>query len=245
MYRRLRKRFKRLKVRVQRRIKRSRLVYRWLRSTTRTEDGLTPRSAYGLDRCDVVYINLDHRQDRRIKIEEEVALLGLTEVQRIPGALADLPNIGCSRSHLNALNSWAPGENRLLLILEDDCQFLASREELDAVVEEFAVNARLEVLCIANNTRWSRPISDALAISAEIRTAAAYVVKVGSLCDLRAAMEDSIERLRAGEPPKRAANDVVWMEVQERRFFAVPRTRMAIQRPGYSDIQQHHTDYGV
>jgi hypothetical protein len=245
MYRKLRKRFKRLKVRVQRRIKRGRLGFRWLRSTTREENELKPRHAYGLDRCEVMYINLDHRQDRRIQIEEEVARLGLTKALRIPGTLAELPTIGCSQSHLNALHSWAPDENRLLLVLEDDCQFLASRKELDAVVEEFAVNAHLEVLCIANNTPWSRPISDALAISTEIQTTAAYVVKGGALRDLRAAMGDSIERLRAGEPPEKAACDIVWMGIQKKRFFAVPRTRMAIQRAGYSDIQQEHTDYGV
>lgn len=236
--RRLRKTRRRLAARL-------RLLRRWFRHIfpTMTDEG--SGISFGLNRCAIVYINLEHRSDRRRQIEAELERILVVGAVRIPAIYDNPPILGCARSHLAALSGASPLEGQLLLVLEDDCHFLVPREYLDAVIEEFARDDRLDVLAIANNSLWTQPISRKLAISTDIQTMAAYVVKRRALGDLVQLMQESVGRLAAGESPRFAANDIVWKQLQLRRFFAIPRRQIAVQRPSFSDIRNMQVDYGV
>ncbi len=191
---------------------------------------------YGLDRCDVIYINLDARTDRREQIERDLAEIGVRAFCRFPAIANRRGSIGCARSHEEVLKNWEPANGKMLLVLEDDCEFLAGRVDLDKAVEEFATSSSLAVLCLANETKWAFPISRRLAISANIQTTAAYVVKPHVRQELVEAFDESACRLSAGEDDSTAACDVVWKRIQATRFFAVPRRRLIRQRPGFSDV---------
>ena len=204
---------------------------------------IPPESARGVERCDVRYINLDHRSDRREDFENEVHVLGVSWHARHSATLAHPGALGCSLSHLQVLKDWEATPGRLLLVCEDDAQFVASRSELDTLIEEFAASPDLQVLALAYRTAWHIPISDRLAVSADIQTTAAYVAKPEIVPDLVAAFEDSVHRLRQGQRDRLAALDQVWKRVQRKRLFAIPRNKCVIQRAGFSDIQGALTDY--
>jgi hypothetical protein len=201
--------------------------------------------SYGLERCDVVFINLDSRPDRRCEIEQELLRLGILKYSRFVAKRAYPGILGCGLSHKELLTSRNGSSEKILMILEDDCNFLVSRDSLDSLVEEFALNESLEVLCIAQNSPWSIPISENLAVSSSILTTACYVVKPSAVEALIEAFSSSVNRLLNGDPTHLAALDVVWQSVQQKKFFAVPRRRTAIQRPGFSDIEQSWVDYKV
>lgn len=204
---------------------------------------IPPESARGVERCDVRYINLDHRSDRREDFENEMHALGVSWHNRHSATLAHPGALGCSLSHLQVLKHWEATPGRLLLVCEDDARFVASRSELDALIEEFTASPHLQVLALAYRTAWHIPISDRLAASADIQTTAAYVAKPEIVPDLVAAFEDSVRGLRDGASARTAALDKVWKRVQKKRLFAIPRKKCVIQRAGFSDIQEALTDY--
>jgi hypothetical protein len=212
--------------------------------TTHAVDTRTT-AARGLDRCDVVYLNLDRRSDRRAQFEQQMQRLGRVAFRRFPAVPTDPGMLGCSLSHLSVLESWDATPGRMLLVCEDDAQFLAPRATIDALIEEFAAGPELSVLALANNTAWHLPLTDRLAVSADIRTTACYVVKPEAVGDLAAAARRSCELLEQGERPEVAAVDVVWRQVQRTRTFALPRERVVVQASGYSDIERRIVDYGI
>jgi hypothetical protein len=221
---------------------RIRLKLMFLRS--REHDLADTTSAYGLDRCDVVYINLAHRLDRRIHIEEELRSLEVTAYTRFDAVLHERGSLGCARSHQEVLRDWNAAPGRLLAILEDDCTVVVARRELDALVDEFAVDDRLDVLVVANNSAWKVPISQRLATSADIQTMAFYILKQRAIPPLLRNAAQSVRRLTDGAPDHVAAIDILWKRVQKRHVFAVPRHQVARQLAGYSDIQNDVVDYG-
>lgn len=197
----------------------------------------------GLERCDIRYINLDHRSDRREEFEREMLDLNVSWHLRESAVAADPGILGCGLSHSKVLRSWDARPGRLLLVCEDDAEFVVTRPELDALIEEFVSTPALKVLTLAHRTAWNIPISERLAISSDIQTTAAYVVKPESVPGLVQAFSKSVRRLRAGAPSRTAALDKVWKEMQRQQLFALPRVPSAIQRAGYSDIERKIVDY--
>jgi GR25 family glycosyltransferase involved in LPS biosynthesis len=169
----------------------------------------------------------------------------LNKFQRFVAISADPGILGCGLSHESVLANWKGSEDRLLLVCEDDAQFLGSRDDIDAVLEDFYRNPALSVLALANNTAWNIPITERLAISSDIQTTACYAVKENIVQALLYAARRSSARLRNGEHSSLAAIDIVWKEIQRTKLFAVPRQRLVVQLPGYSDVQREQTDYGV
>lgn len=197
----------------------------------------------GLKRCDIRYINLNQRKDRRVQFEREMRGIGVTWHVRVPATAAKRGSLGCGLSHRQVLREWTRAPGRLLFVCEDDAEFVAPRHELDALVEEFVSRPELKVLALANRTAWHIPISERLGISSDIQTAAAYVLKPEIVGELAEVFGRSVRRLAAGAPDQVAAHDIAWKKLQKKKLFAVPRSRCVIQRSGYSDIQAKQTDY--
>jgi hypothetical protein len=215
------------------------------RSATVAEAVHTDSLPRGLERCDIRYINLDHRTDRRAQFEAEMQRIGVSRHQRVPGVSASPGILGCARAHLQLLDSWEPNPQRLLFVCEDDVEFVASREDIDAVIEEFAAAKELKVLMLAHNAAWHIPISDSLALSSDILTTAAFVVRAEIVTRIRAAFKRSEDMLVNGAPTHEAALDLLWREVQENQLFALANPRCAVQREGYSDIEGRFVQYKV
>ena len=100
----------------------------------------------GLERCDVVYINLAHRVDRREHFQQQMRQIAVDRYVRLDGVLATPGSLGCAISHAQALSSHYPREDRMLVVCEDDATFKMPRESIDAIVEEFFHNSNLSVL---------------------------------------------------------------------------------------------------
>lgn len=199
----------------------------------------------GLDRCAIIYINLDRRDDRRTHFESQADALGVKHHRRFEAVRALPGGLGCSLSHEQLLKSWRPQEAELLMVCEDDALFVASRLEIDTVIDDFAADPRLSVLALGNKASWQVPISNRLAIATNIQTTACYVIKPHAIPNLIQTAEESVRSFRSGRPYAQSAIDHVWKRLQQRVFFAVPIQRMVIQMPGLSDIAGEWRDYGA
>lgn len=204
-----------------------------------------PDFEHGLARCEVRYINLAARTDRRREMESLFRNLAI-EVQRVDALFAKPGILGCARSHILALTEPS-GDEKMLMICEDDLDFLAGRKALDSLIEEFYRNPGLDVLCLGYSLQSKPiPISCHLQLTENTQTTSCYVVKGRAAAVLRDIFAKSADDLVAGVDSRVAALDIAWKEVQDGTLvFAVPRERAAVQRPGHSDIANSFVDYGV
>lgn len=220
-----------------------RLFLRWRRAAD-TAPGSTTDEC-GLDLCDIFYINLDHRIDRRLHMEDEFQQIGVRSYSRF----AAIPNhngaLGCSLSHLKLLDEWDASPSRMLMICEDDCTFLADRDRLDTLIGAFFKDSRFEVLCLAYNNANEYRVSDDFCITSDTQTMSCYVVKSSILSRLRQAGEMSVLGLKAGNSITVSAIDIVWKDLQRDHFFCFPVVRAAAQIESYSDIEGKIVNYGV
>ena len=218
-----------------------RLKWRWRNADHTSPDDLGSES--GLERCDIVYINLDHRTDRREKIEKEFAKIGAKKVKRFPAYKHERGAIGCAMSHHEVLASTIIAHDRILMICEDDLEFTVNRQRLDHLIEEFYKDSRMDVLCLAYNRRNGIQVSPDFLISSSTRTTACYLAKPRAIKSLEMSALKSIELLKQGLPEKVAAIDVVWSQSQKDFIFALSHPRAAVQSLSYSDILGREVDY--
>jgi glycosyl transferase family 25 len=228
---------------LQRWLQNMRLKWRWRRAAQTNPSGLDV--AHGLDRCDITYINLDHRTDRRERIEAEFAKIGAQNVTRFAAHKHARGATGCAMSHRDVIEAAAPGEGRITMVCEDDLEFLADRARLDHLIETFYRDSRMDVLCLAYNRRNGIAVSEDFLITSNTRTMSCYLVKPQVIDALRETARKSVKRLEAGEPDKTAAVDVTWQTVQRNFIFALARPRAAQQAPSYSDILGRAVDYNL
>ena len=205
----------------------------------------------------IIYINLDRRGDRKARVEQELARMDLVFVRfpAVDGRLLGLDgqntleasSLACAMSHRAVLRSEESHWAQATMVVEDDLVFVCSQEELRGLMEDFLLDDRVDVLCIANNTPGQpRPISKRLAISRHVSTTACYVVKERARHLLAQSFHESVELLLEGESVQRASIDQHWKKLQRNRLvFAVPRRRIAVQGRSYSDITGKVEDRGI
>ena len=196
-----------------------------------------------LAHCDITYINLAHRTDRRAELENELDKLGVSCWTRFEAIQADPGALGCSMSHHALLDAYVLSKD-LLMVLEDDCEFLVSRQELDDMIASF-IWSDASVLCLAYNARRFSPLNRILQRVFNTQTCSAYVLKPGMIPVIKSVAADSAEMIRQGKRMDHAAIDRVWFREQERYTWAVPVVRAARQRESYSDIENKVVNYGL
>jgi glycosyl transferase, family 25 len=200
----------------------------------------------GINRCDVVYINLRHRTDRRAEIESELSRIRSRKYVRFDGIRAEPGWLGCSLSHRAVLSAAKVKPGRLLMVVEDDCQFLKNSFRVGDVIEDFS-SSKADVLCLSFNASQFEPLPtyNKLRRVFNARTTSCYILKTHMIEPIRAMANLSVDLFDQGLPSNLAAFDMVWRRMQKENIFVVPRERLARQRASYSDIEGHFADHGV
>ncbi len=199
---------------------------------------------YGIDKCEIYYINLDHREDRRKEITEEFGKLNLSNYKRISAFKNANGALGCAMSHKYIYEHSLESKN-LIMVCEDDVSFLLSRAQLDDLINSFYHNSKLDVLCLAYNALYHNEVNKDFYISSNIQTMACYILKPNILNEFIGMANVSIQALTDGKSEENYAIDQVWKRLQKKIIFAFPKKRVVIQRPSYSDIRNVNVDYKV
>ena len=204
------------------------------------------------------YINLDHRNDRKILIEEEFKRLNISSFVRIPAIYTPGDGAtGCLASHIKALET-SPESSDAIWICEDDIEFKVDRATLDSCIVEF-MNSDAEVLCLGYNSRSEIEYSSLLKHTKDLQTASCYIVKTAfrpillelwkSVLEYRInKVEHPYKHLYMNLPIRKAeyeVSDQCWKVLQQSHVFVIPKIRCLIQRSSYSDIEQRVVNYCV
>lgn len=198
----------------------------------------------GLDRAGILYINLNHRDDRRREIESELRKIGVSQAIRVVGIPTPHGGIGNAISHVISLTSTWAKEEELLMVCEDDAEFLLDRAELDQLIEEFASTDYLDVLCLGYaSLEKPIPVSASLGVANHIQTTSCYVMKRHAVPILAASAARATYKMTRGIPFAHASFDRVWKVEQQRLLFAIPLNRAVQQRPSFSDVEGRDVSY--
>jgi len=225
-------------------LRQNRLFKKYLKTINQLQNNYD-KNSYGLDDCLIKYINLDERVDRDTLIKSSFEQLNLNSYSRFSAIKESPGSLGCSKSHYDIVSSWKPKKNQLLMVCEDDIEFLLSKDQINEIINEFANNDKLSVLCLAYNHRLENPISPLLSISANIQTTGCYIIKDYMKPVLESTFQYSIDLHDAKINNGYSAIDQVWKILQTDFFFAITNLRAAYQRESYSDIENKIVNYKV
>jgi glycosyl transferase family 25 len=192
----------------------------------------------------IYYINLDRRPDRRAHIEEELARMDLTAT-RFPAIEYTPGHVGCFKSHLAVLKLAKEHDFENVLILEDDFQFLVTKDEFYAELRAFFESGMpYDVLMLSYNLKIGEPCNETVGYVKEAITASGYIVHRRFYDKLIELYEWSLPYLIGIQKHWLYMNDAVWIRLQPQSEWFYFMKRIGHQRPSYSDLEKREVDYG-
>ena len=199
---------------------------------------------------DVYYINLDKRPDRLREICAELEKMDIRGV-RFPAIEHASGIVGCGYSHLAVLKLARERKLKNVLILEDDFEFLVSKDEFYAILQDF-FNSGIpyDVLMLSYNIIEAEAMKNTKNPSIQriisAQTASGYIVNESMYDRLIALYETNIPLLEQTGKHWIYANDQIWKQLQgPNSEWLATTVRIGKQRASYSDNSRSFQDYGV
>uniref|UniRef100_A0A6C0EAF1 Glycosyl transferase family 25 domain-containing protein n=1 Tax=viral metagenome TaxID=1070528 RepID=A0A6C0EAF1_9ZZZZ len=185
--------------------------------------------------ANIVYINLDERKDRDLQVQQELRnVFPDASIHRLSAIKVNPGYIGCSLSHIAALELAQRNNWPRVLIVEDDIMWTAfNTEQL-----ELLLSTQHDVVLLSG----TYVKSDGFRLLSG-QTAAAYIVEAHYYDTLLSNFRTSVSRLQTGGKYNKYALDQYWKLLQTRDTWLIARPSMGIQRPGFSDIERRNVNY--
>jgi hypothetical protein len=194
----------------------------------------------------IIYINLEHRQDRKKALLAELARLEVPEEKIYPiDGVFDIFNghRGCAQSHIKALSLAKLLKLERCLVLEDDATFPYSKNTTHQLLNEALASLPKgwNMLLLGGNVMIARetvypPLKQVL----YAQNAHAYIVHQDYIATLKTCFENSLALMEqdndySESQSKKHSIDHQWKSLQTKDFWFVGAL-IAQQRLSYSDI---------
>ena len=187
----------------------------------------------------VVYINLEHRRDRRQQIEKELSLYFPQDKIVRFNAIHDNKNgnIGCSKSHIAVVEMAIENNWSNLLIVEDDA--IWNQINIGYPVLTNLLKNPYDVICIGSIGYAKANYRVIIA-----QTTTAYLVSNHYYKTLLQNYKEGLEKLLKQETYYGPyCLDQHWKLLQEKDLWFRVHPTLMCQSVGYSDIAQEIVDY--
>ena len=194
-----------------------------------------------------LYINLEHRKDRKEHIEKEFTeKLKFQVPERFNAIQNKYPCIGCSLSHLKCLMIAKQRNWEYVVIVEDDICFLEPeifKNNTNKFLQES--NIDFDVLLLAgNNFKPYQMIHTGCVQVYNCQTTTGYIVKQKYYDTLINNIKQGVEYLIKQPYNHRFyAIDIWWKQLQKKDNWYLLLPLTVCQKEGYSDIEQRNTNY--
>jgi GR25 family glycosyltransferase involved in LPS biosynthesis len=196
----------------------------------------------------VIYINLDKREDRKQRIEQELERAKIVADQRIrysANSYKGSPNAGCLESHANVLSLAFELGFENVLILEDDFVFIDDTQKIHQDISYFfnTVSADWDVImlttCSPVPAEPVRPIYTRICSSTN---GAGYLVNRRMMMRLSKLFKDNVENLYQTGAHWQYQNDILWKDIMSDpnvKWYMFNRY-LGYQKEGHSDLSNDH-----
>lgn len=192
----------------------------------------------------VYYINLINRVDRKVHIEKELLIFS-DMVSRIDAIKDKNGAIGCTKSHILAINTFLRTRKQYCFIFEDDFQFLYKQDETEKIINnifehDFGIVLLTYNLLNANLTFNFTLKQYNLGNISNSRTTAGYLINRNYANILLDNFEDCLKKQLLGI---RTAIDISFQILQTEKYFYACVPILGTQYDNYSDIENKQTAY--
>ena len=189
------------------------------------------------------YINLDRRADRRAEIESELANMKI-DAERFRAIEHVFPAIGCTSSHVDVLKLARERGYESVMIFEDDFMFTVSKEDWESLINKLP--SSYDVVMMSYNIILAYPYDDTFDSVFEAQTASGYIVHSRFYDRLIDRLEEGL-KLFIESPDLHwiYINDQYWKALQPCSEWYAFKTRIGVQRPGFSDLAGNFVNYGL
>lgn len=201
-------------------------------------------------RCpQVYYINLDRRPDRLAAVETMLDQwkIPTSKRRRITAVdLPDHPRLGCSLSHIKAIEAFLASDSTTCIVLEDD--FVPQVHWIIAYMMVILFRAtrykQWDVVMLAANVLQSRYSLPFVRRTSDSQTTAGFMVAREYAPILLENFQEGADLL-ARKNSDYHAIDMHMKRLQKRDRWYVFSPRIGKQEAGHSDIERTYVDYGV
>lgn len=196
----------------------------------------------------IMYINLKSRVDRLEQIERELNNFQLQNYERFEAICTpDFGIYGCGLSHLAVLKLAKKRSYKNILILEDDFQFIVTKEIFEENLRIFFENNKYYNVCMLSYNLHNYANIDNSNVNRVLfaQTASGYIVNANYYDKLIELYERYLPLLNTTKCHWVYANDIIWRDYQSKHIWYCFKTRIGKQRPSYSDNSNKFADYGV
>jgi GR25 family glycosyltransferase involved in LPS biosynthesis len=195
----------------------------------------------------IIYINLNKRVDRRELIEKELSNYNLDYERFEAIECTDFGIYGCGLSHLSVLKIAKERNYKNILILEDDFEFIVTKEVFEQnLTEFFESNIDYNVCMLSYNLNEFLEIDNSVVNKILFsQTASGYIVNSNYYNVLIELYEWAMPLLMSTRQHWIYANDIVWEKYQRNDNWVYFKNRIGKQRAGFSDNSNNYSDYGV
>lgn len=206
----------------------------------------------------VIYINLEHRKDRKEEIENELKNYNIEYERFNAVATPEFGIIGCTKSHLEIFKMAKEKGYKNILILEDDFMFIVSKEIVEEQIEllfnsgnissniDTAISSpcHFDVCMLSYNLIKSKECSDYpfLKKVLEVQTTAGYIINESMYDKLIDLYTWTIPHLTNTRQHWVYALDQIWKILQPISKWYCFNIRIGKQRPSYSDLGNKWVD---
>ncbi len=205
----------------------------------------------GLNHVDqIYYINLDHRHDRLSHIQGELAKTNIAPEKCHRISAIYKPNfgaLGCTLSHIIALERFIQSGHDTCIVFEDDFQFIQDQTLVNSLIDQaFTEFPDFDVIMLAAYTQSESPIPPFTFITKTVEacTTAGYMVSKPFAPILLQNFRDSaILAEGLGYAIHDYCLDQYWKRLQPITEWYTLSPRIGKQMDNYSDIQRDIVQY--
>ncbi len=195
------------------------------------------------------YINLDHRVDRYVQIEEELDKIGVQHRVRVSAVRTpECGALGCCLSHIKALTlfleeSDGSTPNSIAIILEDDFEFIQPADTILNMLSE-ATTEPFDVIMLSGNIlEYQHTDHKFLMKVINGQTTAGYMITRDFAATLLAHWKKTAMLIKmyfhgTGSHHHELSCDITWKRLQPESKWYIFNPSLGAQRSGYSDIEK-------
>jgi glycosyl transferase family 25 len=181
----------------------------------------------------VVYINLEHRTDRRAEIEHVLSAIPPEKILRFNAIKESHGGIGCTKSHIAVLELAIENKWKNYMVVEDDAVWSGNAQASYDLLLKLIQNP-YDVVTLG--TVYAKHDSNYKLTSGQTTTA--YIVQERYYPILLQNFKEGLQGfLETGNYPVYSI-DQYWKRIQPRDNWYCVIPSLMIQRAGYSDIEK-------
>lgn len=202
-----------------------------------------------MDQLQIVYINLNHRKDRREQMEKELVNIPKENIHRIEAVYYPKNGpLGCCVSHIKAIELAMKNKWDKVLILEDDFIFDNSIDFTNYLLKRFYnTGLNWDVLMFSSNLlRFERTDFNFLNKVLEGKTTSGYLLNSNYYDILLGNFKECFRELNIEvykKSLKHSCIDMGWRKLQRGGNWYITDPRIGKQKDGFSDIMKQYKNY--